>query len=179
MEIILRTAAIYAFLLILFRVTGKRALSELTTFDFILLLILSEATQNALVDDDKSVVMAMTVILTFVMMDFGLSSLKKRFNAVEKITEGVPVVLVERGRVLEEVLKKTHVTVSDILATARLAHGLERMEQIKYAVLETSGGISIIPVEPAVEEMLDRRIEAALERRLKNDTNETNGNKLS
>lgn len=162
MEIILRTAAIYVFLLVLFRLTGKRTLSELTTFDFILLLILSEATQNALVDEDRSVVMAITIILTFVTIDITLSIIKTRWHIIEKITEGVPVVLVNQGEVLEDVLKKTNVTRSDILVAARLNHGLERMEQVKYAVLETTGGISIVPAEPDIEAMLDRRIEAAL-----------------
>lgn len=164
MEIILRTAAIYLFLLLLFRLTGNRTLSELSTFDFVMLLILSEATQNALVDDDKSVVMAMAVILTFVLMDLGLSMIKKRSRAIEKIAEGVPIVLVDHGKVLEEQLKKTSITHSDILQSARQSQGLERMSQIKYAVLETTGGISIIPIEPDIEEMLDRRIEAALKR---------------
>ncbi|TCS35175.1 uncharacterized protein DUF421 [Paucimonas lemoignei] len=164
MEIILRTAAIYVFLLVLFRLTGKRTLSELTTFDFILLLILSEATQNALVDEDRSVVMAMTVILTFVTIDLGLSAIKTRSRTIERITEGVPVVLVNQGQVLEDVLKKTNVTRSDIMAAARLSQGLENMEQIKYAVLEVTGGISIVPAEPDIEKMLDQRIEAALRR---------------
>lgn len=175
MEIILRTAAIYVFLLVLFRLTGKRTLSELTTFDFILLLILSEATQNALVDEDRSVVMAVTIILTFVTIDIGLSIVKTRWRIIEKITEGVPVVLVNQGRVLEDVLKKTNVSRSDILVAARLTHGLERMEQVKYAVLETTGGISIVPAEPDIEAMLDRRIEAALLRLQQAKENRSDG----
>lgn len=145
MEILLRTFGVYAFLLVLFRLAGKRTLSELSTFDFILLLIISEATQNALVDDDKSVVTAMTVILTLVMLDLLLSFLKKKSHRIERISEGVPVVLVEHGKVIEAHLAKTHVTHSDILQAARLNQGLEDMQQIKYAVLETSGEISIIP----------------------------------
>ncbi|SNS86966.1 Protein of unknown function [Noviherbaspirillum humi] len=164
MEIILRAAAIYFFLLVLFRLTGTRTLSELTTFDMILLLILSEAVQNALVDEDKSVVTGIAVVTTFVMMDLGLSILKKRFRGVERIAEGVPVVLVDRGKLLEEQLARTHVTRTDILQTARQDHGIAEMSQIKYAVLETSGGISIIPVEKDMEQMLEEKIEAALRR---------------
>src|SRR5690606_19739624 len=83
---------------------------------------------------------------------------------IEKFTEGVPLVLVDHGKVMDEFLKKSHVTADDILQTARHTQGLERMEQIKYAVLEISGGISIIPMEAELEKMLDRRIQAALER---------------
>jgi uncharacterized membrane protein YcaP (DUF421 family) len=167
MEFFLRTLAIYLFLLVLFRLTGKRTLSELSTFDFILLLIISEATQNALIDDDKSLVAGLAVVLTLVLLDLAMSYLKKRFGVIEKITEGVPVVLVDRGKVIQEHLDKTRVTVSDILQTARLTHGLERMEQIKYAVLETSGGISIIPAGPDLDAILDHKVDAALNRRLK------------
>lgn len=165
MEIILRAVAVYAFLLVLFRLSGKRTMSEMSSFDFILLLIISEAIQNALLDEDKSVVTGMTVILTFVLMDIGLSLIKRRSSYIEKITEGVPVILVDHGEPLEEHLAKTNVTITDIMQTARQSQGLERMAQIKYAVLENSGGISIIPMEPNIEEMLDRRIEAALDRR--------------
>lgn len=175
MEIILRTVAIYLFLLILFRLLGNRSLSELSAFDFILFLIISEATQNALVDDDKSVVMALTVILTFLLLDLGLSMLKKKFRLVEKITEGVPLVLVDHGRPLEAHLRKARITRDDVLQTARESQGLERMEQIKYAVLETTGSISIIPVEPDIEGMLDRRIEAALKRLAKNEGGANSG----
>jgi uncharacterized membrane protein YcaP (DUF421 family) len=164
MELILRTVGIYIFLLVLFRLLGKRSLSELSAFDFILFLIISEAIQNALVDDDKSVVMGLTVILTFLLLDLFMSILKRKYNFFEKLTEGVPLVLVDRGKVIEEHLSMGRVTYRDILQTARESHGLERLEQIKYAVLETTGGISIIPMERDFEAMLDRKLEAVLKR---------------
>lgn len=166
MEIFVRTLAIYLFLLFLFRIAGKRVLSQLSTFDLILLLIISEATQNALIDDDWSLTTAFVVILSLVLLDLGLSFLKKRFGAVEKLTEGIPLILVNHGEIVQEHLDKSHVTQSDIMEAARRTHGLERMAQIKYAVLETSGGISVIPAEPRIEQVLDRRIEAALDRRM-------------
>ncbi|MEW6705188.1 MAG: YetF domain-containing protein [Pseudomonadota bacterium] len=169
MEAVVRAAAIYLFLLVLFRLVGQRTLSELTTFDFILLLIVSEAAQNALVGDDFSVATGVTVILTVVMLDVGLSIVKKRFDWVEKITEGTPLVIVDHGKPLHDRLAKTHVSESDILQVARQAQGLERMDQIKYAVLETSGGISVIPMTRPEWEGLDRRIEQAVQRALKDE----------
>lgn len=160
MELILRTAGIYAFLLILFRLLGKRSMAELSAFDFILFLIISEAIQNALVDEDKSVVMGLTVILTFLMLDLGLSLLKARSAKFEKLAEGVPLLLVEKGKTIERNMKKARITYSDVLQTARESQGLERMDQIKYAVLETSGSISIIPMELDVAEIMDSRIKA-------------------
>jgi uncharacterized membrane protein YcaP (DUF421 family) len=167
MDLVLRAAAVYLFLLLLVRLTGQRTLSELSTFDFILLLIVSEAVQNALVNDDRSLVSAMIVVLTLVLLDLGLSMAKRRWWRAEDVAEGAPVVLVEHGRVLQERLKQTLVTEDDILQSARVSQGLERMEQIKYAVLETSGGISVIPASRPEQEALDARIEQALERVLK------------
>lgn len=172
MEIILRTIGIYLFLLVLFRLLGKRSLAELSAFDFILFLIISEAVQNALVDDDKSVVMGLTVIVTFLMLDLLLSYLKRRYAAFEKLTEGVPMLLVEQGRVIERNTAQARITEADILQTARESQGLERMGQIKYAVLETSGAISIIPCEPpdrdaalgARIDALERKLDAVLQR---------------
>jgi len=160
MEIILRTVAIYLFLLVLFRLLGKRSLAELSAFDFILFLIISEAIQNALVDEDRSIVMGLTVVLTFLMLDLGLSYLKRKSYKFEKFAEGVPLLLVDRGKVIEKNTLRARVSVADILQTARESQGLERMEQIKYAVLETSGAISIIPMEPDIEEILDARVKA-------------------
>ncbi|HEY5800016.1 MAG TPA: YetF domain-containing protein [Burkholderiaceae bacterium] len=162
----LRAVAIYVFLLILFRVMGKRALSEMSTFDFILLLILSEATSNALVDDDKSVVTAFTVIVTFLLADLGLSLLKRQFKTVAKVAEGLPVLLVQHGKPIELHLQKNDVSVDEVLQMARHQMGLERIDQIKYAVLETSGGISIVPVDEPATANLDTRIENAVARAL-------------
>lgn len=166
MDTVLRTLAIYLFLLVLFRLVGKRTLSELSTLDFILLLIVSEATQNALIGEDYSLVTGMTVILTLVLMDLGLSIVKSRSKVVEKIVEGTPLVLVEHGRVLAAHMKRSQVTEDDILQSARQAHGLERMDQIKFAVLESSGGISIVPRAAPEVEPIDQQVERALRRLL-------------
>ena len=159
MEIILRTVGIYLFLLVLFRLLGKRSLAELSAFDFILFLIISEAIQNALVDDDRSVVMGLTVIVTFLLLDLALSYFKRRSVTFEKLAEGVPLLLVDHGRVIDENTARARITYGDILQTARESQGLERMSQIKYAVLETSGAISIIADEPDLERLIDARME--------------------
>jgi len=145
MDSMLRTALIYFFILALIRLTGKRTLSQLTTFDFVLLLIIGEATQQALIGEDYSLTNALTVMLTLIGLESGLSLLKRRFGRLEKILDGVPVVLVDHGRPLTDRLERTRLDESDILAAAREAQGLERMEQIKYAVLERDGKISVVP----------------------------------
>ncbi|CUS37474.1 DUF421 domain-containing protein [Candidatus Nitrospira nitrificans] len=147
MDAILRACLVYVFLLILFRIAGRRTLSQMTSFDFVLLLIISEATQNAMIGNDYSLSNGFLVILTLVGIDIGLSLLKQRFPTIERYLDGLPLVLVADGQPIRELLKRARVDEQDILSSAREKHGLERMEQIRYAVLENHGGISIIPKE--------------------------------
>jgi len=145
MEIILRTAAVYVVVWALFRISGKRTLKEMTTFDFVLLLIISECTQQALIGHDYSVTGAAMAVGTLLAVDIGLSLLKRRFEGVEKVLDNVPVLLIERGHVHQERLQKERVDEEDILAAAREGHGISRLDRIDYAILETNGAISIIP----------------------------------
>ena len=147
MDAILRGASVYLILLVILRLSGRRTLGEMTSFDFVLLLIIAETTQQALLGDDFSVTNALLLITTLVGIDIIISYLKTRFDTVDRIVDGLPMVIVEHGQPLQERLKKSRLDEHDILAAARRLQGLERMEQIKYAVLETDGGISIIPME--------------------------------
>ncbi len=148
MDAVLRALAVYLFLVVVFRISGKRTLAEVTTFDFVLLLIISEATQQALLGDDFSVTMAFLVITTLIGLDIFFSLVQRRFKRVDRLMSGLPLVLVDNGKLLDERMKKVRVDEAEILHSARHLHGLERMDQVKYAVLETSGGISIVPREP-------------------------------
>ncbi|MCD6027974.1 MAG: hypothetical protein K0S78_148 [Thermomicrobiales bacterium] len=145
MDSVIRAVAIYGILLIIFRVSGKRSLAQITTFDFVLLLIISEATQQALLGDDFSLINAFVVIITLIGLDIALSLLKQRSPTFELLIDDTPLIIVEDGRPLKERMDKARIDESDILASARELQGLERMDQIKYAVLERSGGVSIIP----------------------------------
>lgn len=145
MDAILRGAAIYVFLLLIFRLAGKRALAQITTFDFILLLIISETTQQALVGQDYSLTGAALLIMTLIGLDLVFGLLKQRSNWFEKLTEGAPLIILEDGKPLKDRLKKMRVDESDILQAARESEGLERLDQIKYAVLECNGGITVVP----------------------------------
>lgn len=150
MESVLRAAAIYVFLLVLFRITGRRALSEITTFDFVLLLVIGEATQQALLGDDFSVINAFVVIATLMLIDILLSLFKERSPKVGRFLDGVPLIVVEYGKPLTARLRKARLTEEDILEAARQSQGLERLEQIRFAVLEKNGQISVIP-EPGAK----------------------------
>lgn len=145
MDAILRALAIYIGLLVVFRISGKRTLAQITTFDFVLLLIIGEATQQGLLGDDFSVTNALIVIATLVGFDIVLASVKGRIPAFGRAVEGLPLVIVQDGEPIEHRLERARVDVADILAAGRENHGIERLDQIKYAVLEQSGRISIIP----------------------------------
>ncbi len=145
MDSVLRAAAIYLVVLVVFRLAGRRTLSELTTFDFVLLLIIGEATQQALLGDDFSIVNAMVVIVSLVVFDIALSLLKNKSRCLSKLIDGEPMIIVEHGQVLERRIRKARIDEGDILEAARHSQGLERIDQIKFAILEKDGKISIIP----------------------------------
>lgn len=150
MNVVIRVLAVYVFLLIVLRFAGKRSLAQMTMFDFVLLLILSETTQQALVGNDYSLTNAFLAILLLVSAEIGLSLLKHHVPALQKWLDGTPTIIVQNGKVLKERTDWSRIDEEDILAAARESHGLERMDQIKYAILETSGTISIIP-KPSVK----------------------------
>lgn len=146
MDAVLRAMVIYFFLLLVFRVAGRRILSEVTTFDFVLLLIVAEATQQGLLGDDFSITNAFLVIITLIGIDIALAGLKQRWKWFEKWIEGVPTLIVENGHPLKDRMDRARIDEQDIMTAARKLHGLERMGQIRYAVLERGGAITIIPM---------------------------------
>ncbi|HEX3204502.1 MAG TPA: YetF domain-containing protein [Nitrospiraceae bacterium] len=149
MDSVLRALAVFIFLLLVFRIAGRRTLTEMTSFDFVLLLIISEATQNAMIGNDYSVTNGFLVILTLVGVDILLSLVKRRFPHVETWLDGKPMVLVSNGRPLKDRMAQARVDEADVLQAARERQGLARMDDIDYAVLEISGGISVIPKRSA------------------------------
>lgn len=147
MESVIRGAAIYLILLVIMRLSGRRTLAQVTPFDFILLLIIAETTQQALLGDDFSITNAAVLIVTLIGIDIGLSYIKRWSPAAAKLLEGVPTVLIRNGKVDQHALDRARVEMSDILVSARQNHGLENADQVKHAVLETDSGISVIPKE--------------------------------
>lgn len=152
MESIVRAAVVYAFLLLVFRLSGRRTLSEMTMFDFILVLIVSESVQEAMIGNDRSLTNAGLVIFTLVVINVALSLLKLKFMTLEKWIDGRPFLIIDEGKCLDERLAKARVDERDILEAARIAHGLERLDQIKYAILERNGRISIVPKKSSSSE---------------------------
>ena len=145
MNPVFRSIMMFAVLWIVFRIGGRRTLAEITTFDFILLLIIGDAAQNALVGDDFAITTASLVIVTLLLLDLALGRLGLISTGLRRIVESAPVIVVDHGRPLEGVMRAEGVDVDEVLTAARERHGLERLDQIKYAIVERHGGISVVP----------------------------------
>ncbi len=147
MDAVLHGMAIYIVLLLLFRLAGKRALADASISDLLLLLILGESLQQALVGRENYSVavaaVAIVVLLGLIRFSDYLAARTRREEKPDR--DGAPIVLVQDGEPLADQMTKARVTEQQILSQARRSLGLERMEQIQYAVLDMTGNISILP----------------------------------
>jgi len=144
-QMVVNSAIIYLLLLAIFRIAGRRTLAETSTFDLVLLLIIGETTQEAMVGSDDSVLSATVAILTLVSLDMAISYLRKSFPAFDHIVEGRAVLLIREGKIQESALTANSLDHEDLREAARLSHGLENMEDVRQATLERDGQISIVP----------------------------------
>ena len=144
MDSVLRAAAMYVALMVLFKIAGRRSLAELTTFDLVLLMMISEATQQALLGVDFSFTNAILVIVTLIAIDVGLSLLKQRSSWASRLIDGEPTIIVENGKLLRERLRHARLVEADVMEAARSSQGIEKLEEIKFAIIERNGKISII-----------------------------------
>ncbi|PWE52948.1 hypothetical protein DEM27_28070 [Metarhizobium album] len=147
MESVIRGAAIYFVLLIALRLSGRRTVAQMTPFDLVLLLIIAETTQQALLGDDFSLINAALLIIVLFSLDIGLSYVKQWAPRIGRIIDGTPTVLISDGKPDLRAFARARVSLEDVLTTARVEQGLERLDQIKSAVLEADGAVSIIPRE--------------------------------
>lgn len=145
MSSVLRAAAVYGVLLLLFRLSGKRSLAQITTFDAVLLLIISEAIQQGLIDGDESMTNAFLLVVTLLGLDVLMSAISIRSGKLDRFVNDAPLVLVEDGKFLEDRMKRARVSADDILEQARGLRGVQSADQIRYAILERSGGITVVP----------------------------------
>ena len=145
MDSVLRALAVYIVLLFILRLAGSRTLAEITTFDFVLILIISEAIQQALIDDDNSMINSFLLVTTLVGLNVLMSLLKQRSQRVERILDGTPLLLVERGKIHADRMQRERVDEADVLEAARELQGISSLGDIDYAVLEKNGQVTVIP----------------------------------
>ena len=143
MDLVARAVFVFAFMLLLTRVIGKRELGSLQPFDLILLIILGDALQQGLTQDDYSLTGAVLVVGTIAVLQIGVSWLTYRFPRMRPVLEGEPVIIVEDGKPIDRNLRRERLTVAEIAEAARLEQ-IPHLSEVKWAILETSGQISFI-----------------------------------
>jgi len=144
MDIVIRAAVMFIFVWFVTRAVGRRELSTLEPFDLILLVVLGDLIQQGVTQNDFSVTGAMLAGGTMALMTVLFSWLAFRFRRLQPILEGDPVILVERGKTIDRNLRRNRITLEELAAQARMQQ-IAQIDDIEWAVLETSGTISVIP----------------------------------
>jgi uncharacterized membrane protein YcaP (DUF421 family) len=143
MDIALRGIVLYAFIVLVMRVIGRRELSSMTPFDLVLVIILGDAVQQGLTQDDYSVTGAIIAVATIASLQVFTSYLSFRSRRARKILEGQPIVLIERGALVEENLKRERMTRDEVVEEMRQQQ-IESLDDVKWGILESNGSISFI-----------------------------------
>ena len=144
MDLAIRATVLFFFVFLLTRIIGRRELSSLEPFDLILLIVIGDAIQQGLTQDDYSVTGALIVIGTFAILQILVSYLSFRFPRLRPTLDGEPIVVVQDGRAIEKNMKRERITVDEVMVAARQEQ-VASLDRIAWAVLETSGKISVIP----------------------------------
>src|ERR1700677_2798716 len=142
-EKLLRSFVIYFFILIAFRFTGKRQVGQLTPFDLVVLLIISNVVQNAVIGNDNSLGGGMIGGATILALNWGVVEITYRFKFMRRVMESTPTLLIHNGKILQKNLKQERITLDDLHAALR-KKGLIEAGQVRFAVLEEDGQISVI-----------------------------------
>jgi uncharacterized membrane protein YcaP (DUF421 family) len=143
MDIVLRAIIIYVLVFAFTRALGRRELSTLQPFDFILLVVIGDLIQSGVTQNDLSVTGVLLVVCTIGILQVIFSYLSFRFRRVRPLLQGEPIVLVENGRLIDRNMRRERLTLDDLAEKARL-NEIESIDQVKWAVLETNGDISFI-----------------------------------
>ncbi len=141
---VLRGVVIYLLVMLLIRVSGKRAVGQFTPFDLILLILIGNAVQNGINGGDNSLTGAAIMAGTLVALNYAVAFLTSRSRGAEKLIEGVPVVLARDGQLFESVLKRELVSCDDFEEALRM-NGIDDVSDVSLALLETNGHISVVP----------------------------------
>jgi uncharacterized membrane protein YcaP (DUF421 family) len=148
-EIIIRTTVVYLFVIIGLRLTGRRALGQLNTPDVVLVLIIANAVQNAMLGPDTSLVGGLIAAGTLLAVNAITTDFRARNRRAAAFFEGSPVILINHGRLIEENLRKERIGADD-LAEVLHEHGLENVSQVKLCILEVDGSLSVVPEDAPV-----------------------------
>jgi uncharacterized membrane protein YcaP (DUF421 family) len=144
MDLALRAVFLYVFVVLLMRVTGRRELSTLSAIDLVLLIILGDAIQQGLTQDDYSVTGAVIVVSTIAALQVGTSYVSFRSRRARRVLEGEPIVIVQDGKLLERNMRRERLTEDEVAEEMR-AQQIASVEDVEWGILETNGTMSFIP----------------------------------
>lgn len=144
METVIRITIIYLVILVGLRLLGKRELSQLTPLELVTLMLIPEIVSQSMIGEDFSITNGVIGLTTIFSLVFLTSLIKQNAKVVEHIIEGTPTLLVQHGTFIEENLNKERITPEEVFGEMHKS-GLEHLKQVKWAILETDGKISIVP----------------------------------
>ena len=144
MDLVIRAAVGFVFLLVLTRAVGRRELSSLEPFDLILLIVIGDLLQQGITQNDYSVTGLLLVGSTIALLTVAVSYASFRFPRIRPLIDGEPVIVVQDGKPIDRNLRRNRITLEELAASARV-EGIARIADVQWAVLETSGKISFIP----------------------------------
>jgi len=147
MDIVLRAFFAYVFILFLMRVVGRRELSSMEPSDVILLVVIGDLLQNGVTQSDDSVTGIVLAAGTIGLLATSTAFITYRWKRIRNVIEGEPVILVQNGKLIERNMKNERLTEDEVMEQARLQQGVESLDEVKWAVLETSGSISIVKTQ--------------------------------
>ena len=142
-ELVVRSVIVYAFLVVLLRVTGKRQIGQLAPFDLVLLLVLSNAVQNSMNGGDNSLVGGLISATTLIAVNYGIGQATFVNKRLEALVEGRPELIIHNGRVFEEAMRNAKLTHHELTAALRQA-GCTCADEVQAAILENNGSISVV-----------------------------------
>ena len=142
-QLLLRALVIYVFLHILLRLGGKQQIGELAPFDFVVLLLVGNAVENGMTGGDESVTAGMVLATVLIGIGFVASIITHRSRRAERFIDGDPALLVHNGRFNERIMKKERITRVEVL-TALRHEGCFSLADVKFAIMETTGKISVL-----------------------------------
>jgi uncharacterized membrane protein YcaP (DUF421 family) len=143
MDIVVRAALMYFFILLLTRIVGRRELSSLQPFDLVLLVVIGDLVQQGVTQSDYSFTGLMIAAGTIAILQTGVSWLGFRSDKVGLVLEGEPIVVVQDGRPIDRNIRRERVTIDDLLSAAR-RQNIASLDDVAWAVMETSGEITFI-----------------------------------
>lgn len=141
-EFVARAFIVYVFLLVVLRMTGKRQFGQLSPFDLILLLVLSNAVQNSMNGGDNSLVGGLISAMTLLVLNYSLGSITYFFRKTEVLIEGEPEILIHNGHVRKKLLQKEKISHEELMAALR-REGVADVHQVHFAILENDGRITV------------------------------------